>query len=85
MNRQVRVMFLESLFFFVAGVILASFFIWSMVQGVLLHTTPAGPGADPSKDTIAFGYYFVGWVSGVAALALYWQAKNLFHYAEISK
>ena len=66
----------KSVFFFMAGVILASLFVWSMVQGHIMHTKGLND---------AFAYYFVGWFSGVAALALYWQAKNLYHYAEISR
>ena len=70
-------MFVRGVFFFTLGVILASLFMWSMVNGVATHL-----GGDFSS---AFAYYFVGWISGVAALALYWQAKHLFHFAEISK
>ncbi|MEK6958125.1 MAG: hypothetical protein AABW99_04080 [archaeon] len=77
MDKQVIEMFVKAVFFFVVGVVLASLFMWSMMQGVTNHLA--------GRDSIAFSFYFSGWVSGVAALALYWQAKNLFHFAEISK
>ncbi len=77
MDSQVIEMFAKSVFFFAVGVTLASLFMWSMMQGVTLHLA--------GKDSSAFGFYFVGWVSGVGALALYWQAKSLFHFAQISK
>ena len=77
MNPQVYEMMVKSVFFFVVGVILASLFVWSMMQGIALHL--AGNG------TLAFGFYFVGWISGVGALALYWQARNHFHFARISQ
>ena len=77
MAAEVKNMFAKATFFFIVGVILASLFVWSMINGILLHL---------SHDFhIAFAYYFIAWVSGVAALTLYWQSKNLFHYAEISK
>ncbi|MCR4368952.1 MAG: hypothetical protein NUV67_03535 [archaeon] len=77
MDKQVFEMFARGAFFFVVGVILASLFMWSMMQGVAIHLK--------GNDSVAFSYYFVGWMSGVAALSLYWQAKNLLHFAEISK
>ncbi|HLC93205.1 MAG TPA: hypothetical protein VJH23_05875 [archaeon] len=77
MNNQVMEMMGKSIFFFVVGVILASLFAWSMMQGISLHLT--------GNSSIAFGFYFVGWISGVGALALYWQARSLFHFARISQ
>ena len=74
---QVREMFVKSVFFFVVGVALASLFMWSMMQGVTTHLS--------ANDAGAFPYYVVGWISGVAALSLYWQAKSLFHFAKISR
>ncbi len=85
MSMQVSRVFARACFFFVAGVILASLFIWSMAQGILIHVTRPDFAIVSDRDTTAFAYYFVGWISGVAALALYWQSKNLFHYAEIAK
>ncbi|MFH1586723.1 MAG: hypothetical protein ABID38_02610 [Candidatus Diapherotrites archaeon] len=70
-------MFVKSAFFFTVGVILASLFAWTLVTGILAHI-----GGD---STLAFSLYFVAWLSGIAALSLYWQAKNLFHYAKISE
>ncbi|VVC00184.1 Uncharacterised protein [uncultured archaeon] len=69
--------FLRSVSFFIYGVALASLFIWCIMQGIILHL--AGKSLD------AFPYYFIGWVSGVGGLALYWQAQSLYHYAEISR
>ena len=74
---EVKEMFVKAVFFFTIGVVLASLFVWSMIQGVLIHFS--------NNTVVAFYYYFVGWISGVAAISLYWQAKNLFHYAKISK
>ena len=85
MRNEVRGIFLRSFFFFVVGVVLASMFIWSMMQGILIHVTRPDFAIITDRDTTAFAYYFIGWISGVAALALYWQAKSLYHYAEISK
>ena len=77
MNPQVMEMMGKAVFFFAVGVILASLFAWSMMQGIALHLSGSG--------ALAFGFYFVGWISGVGALALYWQARNLFHFARISQ
>jgi len=77
MDKQVREMFTKAVIFFVFGVVLASLFVWSMMQGIIAHFA--------NENSLAFSYYFVGWISGVAALSLYWQAKSLFHYASISK
>ena len=85
MSHEVRGVFTKAGFFFVVGVILASLFAWSMMQGILVHVTRPDLTIVTDRDTTAFAYYFIGWISGVAALALYWQAKNLYHYAEISK
>ena len=46
MNAQVIEMLGKSIFFFVVGVILASLFMWSMMQGVTLHMD--------GKDSVAF-------------------------------
>lgn len=70
-------MFGKAVFFFVVGVVLASLFMWSMMQGITLHVA--------GKDSSAFMYYFIGWVSGVGGLTLYWQAKFIFHMAKISR
>ncbi|HZX34151.1 MAG TPA: hypothetical protein VFF09_02105 [archaeon] len=77
MENQVKEIFLKALFFFALGVVLASLFMWSMMQGVVAHL-----GGDSSQ---AFSYYFIGWISGIGALSLYWQAKYLFHFAKISR
>ncbi|MAG18266.1 MAG: hypothetical protein CL944_02210 [Candidatus Diapherotrites archaeon] len=77
MEKQVKSMFTQAIFFFIIGVVLASLFMWSMMQGITIHFT--------GNDSLAFSYYFVGWISGIAAFSLYWQAKNLFHFAKISR
>lgn len=77
MNKQVMEMFSKAVFFFVVGVVLASLFAWSMMQGIVFHLQGNSPQA--------FAYYFVGWISGVGGISLYWQAKSLFHYAKISQ
>ncbi len=78
-------MFVRATLFFVFGVILSSLFIWSIMQGVMIHLSHPDNVILSQKDAAAFSYYFVGWISGIGALALYWQAKKLFHLAEISK
>ncbi len=70
-------LFAKAAFFFAVGVVLASLFIWCLLQGGLSHLKGDG--------TLAFTYYFIGWLSGIAAFALYLQAKTLFYYAKISK
>ena len=77
MEKQVKEMFTQATFFFTVGVILASLFIWSMMQGLLIHFS--------GNNSVAFSYYFVGWISGIAALSLYWQARRIFHFAKISR
>ena len=76
MDKQVKEMFIRAVIFFTFGVILASLFVWCMMQGIISHF---------AGNSVAFSYYFVGWISGIAALSLYWQAKILFHFATISK
>ncbi|PIN85517.1 MAG: hypothetical protein COV47_01715 [Candidatus Diapherotrites archaeon CG11_big_fil_rev_8_21_14_0_20_37_9] len=77
MESQVKEMFGKSVFFFTIGVILASLFMWSMMQGITLHLN--------GQEFLAYPFYLVGWISGISALSLYWQAKKLFHFATISK
>ncbi|MBS3062698.1 MAG: hypothetical protein J4203_02410 [Candidatus Diapherotrites archaeon] len=71
------IMFGRAVGFFVLGVTLASLFVWCLVQGVLAHIA-----GNPNTALI---YYFVAWLSGVSGMTLYWQAKNLLHYAKISQ
>ena len=85
MDRQVRDMFVQSVSFFIFGVVLSSLFVWSMMQGIFVHAGSPVNGELAGNDAVAFSYYFVAWMSGIAALALYWQAKNLYHYAKISQ
>ena len=74
---EVREMFAKGAFFFIVGVILASLFIWCLMQGVIIHL-----GGDASTPV---AYYFAAWLAGVGGFTLYMQAKGLFHYAKISK
>ena len=73
---KVKYMFLKGGFFFIVGVVFATLFVWSLVEGVLSHM--AG-GEQPLL------YYFAAWLAGVGALTLYFQAKQLIHYASISE
>lgn len=69
--------FLKAVFFFFSGVALASLFVWSVLQGILIHLS--------GNIYLAFPYYFMGWFAGVGGITLYWQAKKLFYFADISK
>ena len=73
---QVREMFLKGAFFFIVGVVLATLFIWSMVQGVLSHM---------ATGQFTLLYYFVAWLAGIGGLTLYHEARSILHYARISK
>ena len=73
---RVSEMFVKGTFFFIVGVVLATLFVWGMVQGVISHF------ANGEFTTI---YYFTSWIAGVGALTLYHQAKSILHYAQISK
>jgi hypothetical protein len=75
-KQEIKLMFVKASFFFMVGVVLASLFVWSLLQGAINHLD--------NGSGIAFGYYFVSWLSGVSALVLYIQARGLFHYAKIS-
>lgn len=75
--KETTQLFSRSVAFFIYGVALGSLFLWCIIQGIRTHLS--------GSEMAAFSYYFLGWVSGVGGLALYWQAKNLFHFAEISK
>ena len=70
-------MFAKSIFIFVCGVLLASFFMWSLIQGIILQLS-----GDASSPLV---YYFTAWIVGLGAVTLYLQARALFHYAKISK
>lgn len=70
-------LFAKAAFFFIVGVVLASLFVWCLLEGALVHTS--------GNSSLAISYYFVAWLSGVAALTLYLQAKTLFHYAKITE
>jgi len=75
--QRVKSMFFTGAFFFIVGVILATLFVWSMVQGILLHSMDR-------RGELIFLYYFAAWLAGIGALVLYHQAKQLIHYASIS-
>ncbi|MDD5163204.1 MAG: hypothetical protein PHD95_03280 [Candidatus ainarchaeum sp.] len=66
----------KAIFFFIIGAGLATLFMWGLMQGIKMHWT---------NDQSAFIYYFAAWLAGVATIAFYAQAKNLFHYAQITK
>lgn len=68
--------FIKSAFFFSMGVILSTLFIWALIEGLLTHLT--------REIAVALVYYFAAWLSGVAAIGLYWQAKKDYRYAQLS-
>lgn len=74
--KQVTAIFLRGTFFFIVGVIFATLFVWSLVEGILSHMR---------NGQFTFIYYFAAWLSGVGAFTLYIQAKSILHYAKISK
>jgi len=74
--QKVKYMFLKGGFFFVVGVIFVTLFVWSLVEGILSHMAGGG---------VALPYYFAAWLAGIGALTLYFQAKQLIHYASISE
>jgi len=76
--KKVRFMFAKGAFFFIVGVIFATLFVWSMVQGVLNHIATGG-------NEITFLYYFAAWLAGIGGLVLGMQSKQLLHYASISE
>jgi len=74
--RKVKLMFFKGAFFFIVGVVLATLFVWSMVQGVLMHM---------ANGEFTFLYYFAAWLAGIGGLVLGIQSKQLIHYASISE
>lgn len=76
--KKVRFMFVKGAFFFIVGVIFATLFVWSMVQGVLNHITTGG-------NEMTFLYYFAAWLAGIGGLVLGMQSRQLLHYASISE
>ncbi len=77
MVENAGIMFVKAAVIFVSGVILASLFVWALMQGVIIHWS-----GDATQSML---YYFTAWLSGIAAFTLYIQAKMLFHYARLSK
>ncbi|MBU0662640.1 MAG: hypothetical protein ABH854_05245 [Candidatus Diapherotrites archaeon] len=77
MEQSLYKLFAKSAFFFIVGVVLASLFVWCLLQGALVHLS--------GDSTIAIAYYFIAWLAGIGALALYMQAKTLFYYVKITK
>ncbi|MBN2067128.1 MAG: hypothetical protein JW744_01530 [Candidatus Diapherotrites archaeon] len=73
---QVALMFVRGAFFFIVGVILATLFVWCLVEGAMSHLS-SGP--------YTLAYYFASFVAGVGAFTLYHEAKSVLHYAQISK
>lgn len=66
----------KAAFFFTIGVVLATLFVWCLVQGFVAHTT--------GTPQIALVYYFLAWVAGIAALGNGMQARTMFHYAKLA-
>jgi len=59
------------------GVILSTLFIWSLIEGIVTHFH--------REIVIALMYYFAAWLSGIAAMGLYWQASKDYKYAQLSE
>lgn len=74
--KEPQIIFAKAIFFFLIGAGLATLFMWSIVQGIMAHL---------QNENTAIIYYFAAWLAGVAMLAFYTQARNLFHYAQIVK
>ena len=73
---EFRKLFVRSMFFFIIGVVLASLFLWTIVQGVMLQLS--------GESQVAIICYFLAFMAGIAALYNYMQAKTTFHYAKLS-
>ena len=69
-------LFTKAAFFFIIGVMLASLFAWTFVQGFFEHS--AGNGLE------ALILYFVAFLAGVAAIYNYIQARSNFQFAKMS-
>ena len=66
--------FVKSAFFFIIGVVLATLFFWTLLEGIKLQL---------SNDKTSMVYYFLAFVSGIAAVYNYLQSRTLFHYAKL--
>lgn len=66
----------KAAFFFIIGVVLATLFVWCIVQGFMIHTT--------GNSQVALVYYFLAWIAGIAALGNGVQARAMFHYAKLA-
>ena len=73
---SIKEVFLKGVFFFIVGVVLATLFIWGMIQGLLSHI---------AGGEFTLLYYFSSWLAGIGALTLYHQARSFLHYVQISK
>ncbi|MFH1240674.1 MAG: hypothetical protein V1672_05710 [Candidatus Diapherotrites archaeon] len=69
--------FIKSAFFFSMGVILSTLFVWSLIEGVITHFH--------REMAVALLYYFAAWLSGIAAIGLYWQSRKDYRYAQLSE
>jgi hypothetical protein len=74
--KEPQLILVKAGFFFIICTCLATLFLWGIVQGILIQI---------KGDQMAFVYYLAAWLAGVATIAFYFQSKNLFHYAQISK
>lgn len=74
--REITEIFIRGVFFFIVGTVFLTLFIWSLVQGVLMHGT---------AQYMAMAYYFASVLAGVGGVVLYHQAKYSLHYAQIAK
>jgi len=67
--------FLKAAFFFIIGVALATLFFWTLIEGLLEQL------ANHPLPSLAF--YFIAFLSGIAAVYNYLQSRILFHYAKL--
>ena len=75
--RDTTKIFIKSAFFFSMGVILSTLFVWALIEGIMTHFA--------REIAIALLYYFAAWLSGIAAIGLYWQSRKDYRYAQLSE
>jgi len=74
--KEPQIILSKAIFFFLIGAILATLFMWGIIEGIKAHW---------AGNEMAFIFYFAAFLAGVATIAFYTQAKSLFHYAQITK
>ncbi|MDO8647368.1 MAG: hypothetical protein Q7R70_03060 [Candidatus Diapherotrites archaeon] len=74
-TNKTKKIFAKSAIQFIIGVILATLFFWTMIEGLLEQIA--------NNHTMSFGFYFLAFLAGIAAIYNYIQAKELFHFAKL--